>query len=270
MSDKIQGKFYPLQNEEVVKIFTELTKSQASVLLYIRTLDPYGNGINIKASQIAHSLQISRNAVYEAIRVLGEKDYLMVEDIEYTMRLHHKGILNNPNSDSCQCDTQASSEDDTKISGLQQPSGDDTSNSQMKNVTSGLKSAPKTPTTKEVQAPKINKTFKEFKDSLSVEERESFEKFGLKMASDLPDPPQLPKKWIAKNWEEIRDKWLLETNKPSESQTNKWENHPQRAEWLEIINTQGYGIFVYESGDLDPERNEFLDWAMKQGLVNFA
>ncbi|MBW4600504.1 MAG: hypothetical protein KME29_13130 [Calothrix sp. FI2-JRJ7] len=266
--DKIQGKFYPLQNEEVVKIFTELTKSQASVLLYIRTLDPYGNGINIRASQIANSLKISRNAVYEAIRVLGEKHYLVVEDVEYTMRLHHKGIFNNSGCDTCQSVTRVSSGDDANIPGLQQPSEDDASNSQMKNVTSGLKSAPETPAVKETQAPKNNKTYKHFKDSLSDEERESFLKFGEEMSKQLPKPPQLITKWIAANWEEIKEKWFKSTNKPTEKQTNKWADHPNREEWLETINAKGYGIFVYESGDLDEERNQFLDWAMKQGLVN--
>lgn len=67
--DKIQGKFYPLQHEEVIKIFTELTKSQSGVLLYIQTLDPDVSGINIKANLIASALNISRNAVYEAISV---------------------------------------------------------------------------------------------------------------------------------------------------------------------------------------------------------
>ncbi|RUS93791.1 hypothetical protein DSM106972_095500 [Dulcicalothrix desertica PCC 7102] len=268
MSDKIQGKFYPLQNEEVIKIFTELTKSQASVLLYIRTLDPYGNGINIRASQIANSLKISRNAVYEAIRVLGEKDYLVIEDVEYTMRLHHKGILSNLNCDTCQSDTHVSSEDDADIPGLQQPSGDDASNSQMKSVTSGLKSAPETPAVKETQAPKNNKTYKDFEDSLSVEERESFLEFGLKMASDLPKPPQLPKKWIAKNWEEVRDKWLLSCNKPSTTQTNKWENHPSRVEWLNEINQLGAVTFMCdEDGDVDSERKEFFEWAEKANLI---
>lgn len=267
---KIQGKFYPIQLDEWGKIYAELTKSQIGVLIYTRAIDPYGNGINIKASQIANFLKISRNAVYEAVRVLCEKNYLQVEDIEYTMRLYHKGVLNNSTCDTFQCDTQVSSSDDADIPGLQQSSGDDTSNSQMKNVTSGLKSAPETPATEEVREPKNNKTYKDFQDSLSDEERESFLKFGDEMSKQLPKPPQLPSKWIAKNWEEIRDKWLQSTNKPSTTQTHKWADHPQRAEWLEIINTRGTGIFVFEDGEYSEERNEFLDWAVKENLVTYG
>lgn len=172
--DKIQGKFYPIQIDEWGRMYTELTKSQIGVLIYVRAIDPYGNGINIKANLIADFLKISRNAVYEAVRVLCEKDYLMAEGVEYTMRLYHKGILNNSNSDSCQSGTQVSFSDDSNIPGLQQLSGDDSSNFQMKNVTPRLKSAPETSSEQEVETLKINKTYTDFKDSLSEEEREFF------------------------------------------------------------------------------------------------
>ncbi|MCC5612192.1 hypothetical protein LC612_37060 [Nostoc sp. CHAB 5834] len=95
--NKIDGKFYPLQNSEWVKICKSLTKSQISVLYYLRSLDPYGNGIRIKASKIADDLGITKRAVNAAIAVL-EKDGLLpdwfekepYEDIEYQVlkRLH--------------------------------------------------------------------------------------------------------------------------------------------------------------------------------------
>lgn len=73
---KIQGKFYPLQNEEWVEVCKELTKSQLSVLYYLRSLDPYGNGIKVKASAIAEKLGITKRAVNLAIAFLVKKGYL--------------------------------------------------------------------------------------------------------------------------------------------------------------------------------------------------
>jgi predicted DNA-binding protein YlxM (UPF0122 family) len=72
----IQGKFYPMQHEEWIQMYTNLTKSQIGVLIYIRAIDPSGSVTDIKASEIADFLKISRNAVYEAIAVLVEKNFL--------------------------------------------------------------------------------------------------------------------------------------------------------------------------------------------------
>ena len=65
-----------MQNSEWVECCKNLTKSQMSVLYYLRSLDPYGNGINIRASKIADILEISKRAVNDAIAVLVEKGYL--------------------------------------------------------------------------------------------------------------------------------------------------------------------------------------------------
>lgn len=114
-----------------------------------------------------------------------------------------------------------------------------------------------------------SQTYTDFKDSLSDAERESFKKFGEEMARALPNPPQLPSKWIAKNWEEISDAWRKATGKPSTAQSNKWENHPNKQEWLQKINTLGFGAFIIENGDFDDERKEFFNWANSRGLIEY-
>ncbi|MFB2767903.1 MarR family transcriptional regulator [Pelatocladus sp. BLCC-F211] len=50
---KIQGKFYPLQHEEWLRACRELTPAQRDVLYYIRTIDPYNQGIEINCAEIA-------------------------------------------------------------------------------------------------------------------------------------------------------------------------------------------------------------------------
>jgi hypothetical protein len=50
-------------------------------------------------------------------------------------------------------------------------------------------------------------TYQTFTDSLSESEREKFLEFGLKKAAELPKPPALPKKWIERNWQELREEF---------------------------------------------------------------
>lgn len=88
---RIAGKFYPLKTSELVNIFHSLTKSQMGVLLYIRSVDPYSNGIRLKTSKIAEILDITKRAVNAAITVLQEKGYLILEDIEYSIKVNAGG-----------------------------------------------------------------------------------------------------------------------------------------------------------------------------------
>jgi hypothetical protein len=262
--DKIKGKFYPLQHEEWLKAFKELTDTEKGVLYYLRTLDPYSNGLRVRASKIASDLEISRQSVYKAFDVLEQKRYIQREDVEYTIKIVSHGLF----GDTSITGTNLSADSDSVNSSRRQSKQRDIRQSVTTSVKTAKQKAPKTPAVKETQAPKINKTFEDFKDSLSVEERESFLEFGLKMAADLPKPPQLPKKWITKNWEEVRDKWLQAGNKPSCEQTHKWADHSNREEWLNEINQLGAVSFMCDDeGNVDPERKEFFEWAEKANLI---
>jgi DNA-binding MarR family transcriptional regulator len=50
---RIQEKFYPLQHKEWLRACRELTPVQLAVLYYIRTIDPYDQGIEINCAEIA-------------------------------------------------------------------------------------------------------------------------------------------------------------------------------------------------------------------------
>jgi DNA-binding MarR family transcriptional regulator len=78
---KIQEKFYPLQHEEWLRACQELKPAQKDVLYYIRTLDPYNQGIEINCANIARSLSTSERAVHRqtvshALKELVAKGYL--------------------------------------------------------------------------------------------------------------------------------------------------------------------------------------------------
>ena len=130
---KIQGKFYPLQNSEWVEVCRNLTKSQISILYYLRSLDPYSNGIKVKASKIAKELGISRKTVYEAIAVLESKKYLDLEDINYSVKVSAKG---------CLCDLHPTDTCDSFSTGTQVLPPGDSCHAQVTPVTSGLQDSP--------------------------------------------------------------------------------------------------------------------------------
>jgi hypothetical protein len=80
-NQKIQGKFYPLQHEEWLRACRELTPAQRDVLYYIRTIDPYNQGVDINCAEIACQLSgseriVHRQTVSRALKELVAKKYL--------------------------------------------------------------------------------------------------------------------------------------------------------------------------------------------------
>jgi hypothetical protein len=106
-----------------------------------------------------------------------------------------------------------------------------------------------------------------FINSLSKSERENFEKFALDKANRLPNAPTLPQRWIEVHFEELRSQWEKSQGKVSTTQATKWENHPQREEWLNKIRTMGYVAFYFEDKAQEKERRSFYKWADSNNLI---
>ncbi len=195
-STKIQGKFYPLQHEEWLRAYKELTDSQRGVLYYLRSLDPYSNGLRIRASKIARDLGISRQTVYKAIDVLEQKGYINKQDVEYTLKIQSKGFL----CDSYSTATQLSSEGDSCKS-----------EATVVSVERQLQS--ESLTQQELQSSKINKTYSDFINTLSEEERANFLEFCEEKTKNLS--------------QEVNDieAWLAHTNKAGK---NRWEVYHEK------------------------------------------
>ncbi|WP_196511573.1 hypothetical protein [Nostoc sp. NZL] len=112
-----------------------------------------------------------------------------------------------------------------------------------------------------------------FINSLSDGERESFLNFGLEKAQKLPKAPELPEAWVKRHWEEIRGEWeknLRKQGKTSQAENRRWEDDPRTQEWVNQIIESGFLAFIYESGDQNPERQEFFDWARCSGVLDKA
>ncbi|WP_414553052.1 hypothetical protein [Anabaena sp. CCY 0017] len=263
-------KFYPLELDEWLSACKDLTKSQLSILYYLRTVDPYSNGLKIKASVIAEELGISRKTVYESISVLKQKAYIELEDAEYILKVIPKG---------CKYDTFHSVTDlsppgncchpqvTVVTPGLHDSPPGNKIHPQVTVVTPGLQSPPETIKQQAFQNPKINKEFKDFKDSLSKSQRESFLKFGLEKAQKLPHPPELPHKWIEAHWQEISAEWMKVQGRSPGVEQQQWQNHPCRNEWIEKIRSLGQFGFYAENRQEEKERREFFKWADANNLI---
>ena len=95
---KIQGKFYPLKSEEWLQSINQLTHSELKVLYYVRSLDPYNNGINLTPAQIARDLstdkiKMHRSTVGRALKSLDRKGFINMELLQVRVKINPKGFL---------------------------------------------------------------------------------------------------------------------------------------------------------------------------------
>ncbi len=204
MTQKIEGKFYPLQHDEWVRACQELTPAQRDVLYFIRTLDPYSNGLDINTAEIARQLstktkKVHRQTVSRALKELDSRGFIDLELLMVKVAVKPKGVW---------CDDTPGCDDTPKVSGdthadrhaptriVTHPRGSSRTQRQLEALPD-----------KDSVSLRSNKTYKTYIDSLSKSEREKFLEFGLKKAAELPKPPALPKKWIERNWQELREEF---------------------------------------------------------------
>jgi hypothetical protein len=236
---KIQGKFYPLQHDEWLRACRELTPAQRDVLYFVRTLDPYGDGLEISIAEIARQLStdkrtVHRSTVSRALKELDAKGFIDMELLMVRLNIKAKGVhccdseaytlpFGNASGvrDATLRATQGASE--TTVLPTDNKRDHDatvlpTDNKRDHDATSVImtqqarsprnKRKPEASPNKDANSLRLNKTYKDYIDSLSPNQREKFLKFGLRKAAELPKPPTLPKKWIERNWEELREEFF--------------------------------------------------------------
>jgi hypothetical protein len=106
---KISGKFYPLQHQEWLRACQELKPSERDVLYYLRTFDPYDNGIKINCAEVARQLStkdktVHRQTVSRALKALDSKGFIDLELIQVEVKVNPKGYwcVNDKTSNSQQ------------------------------------------------------------------------------------------------------------------------------------------------------------------------
>ena len=102
----------------------------------------------------------------------------------------------------------------------------------------------------------LTDSYQFFSNSLSEDERENFIEFGKKKAAQLPKAPELPLKWIEKNFDELRLLWYKSTGKVSPAQNTKWESDPRTRDWLSIIEKTANPLEFAT----DKEKQDFVRW----------
>ena len=242
---KIQGKFYPLTPELAKKLReAKLTAAEWRFWAYLVEIDPYGDRYHdLSPLNIQTECEMSKPTYYRAkakFQDLGLFDFQ-----EEKVSFRNLTGVSKMRLEPQKRDSKSQKRD---------------SKSQKRENESSKPSS-----VKDSSAPKTNKTYKDFKDSLSLDQREKFLEFGLKKAEELPKLPTLPQKWVERNWQELAIEF-----KKSNSTTVKtdWSQHPQRNEWIEQIR-QGRPRFIALGGPEEERevRHQFAEWAEANNLV---
>ncbi|MCC5640862.1 MarR family transcriptional regulator [Nostoc sp. CHAB 5844] len=257
---KIQGKFYPLQHEEWLRACRELTPAQRDVLYYLRTLDPYSSGMEVSPARIAKDLStpekpVHRSTVGRALKALDEKGFVDMELLKVKVHVLTKGL--HCCDEATSCSETTSCDEATLLPDGNKRDRDATSAIATQQARSLRNKRPsEAAPDKDSSTPKINKTYLDFLDSLSQDQREDFLKFGENKAAKLPSPPQLPQRWVETNWQELSAQWYKSKGQTPPTQNSKWENDPRRGDWLAIIEeTANPAAFA-----TDKEKQQFVKW----------
>ena len=224
---KIQGKFYPLKSSEWIDSITQLTHSELKILYYVRSLDPYNNGIDLSASQIARDLSTDKNKMHRstvgrALKSLDRKGFINMELIKVRIKVNPRGFLTDREAEP-EPDLKPKSEAKNDVVATQ-PCCDHATDvvTTQQNVQPRNKecahatgSAPtqqskaETQSQQQVQEPKIFKTYTDFKDSLSEGERENFLEFVRKKAENLEKPINDLEAWLASKTRAKENRWEI-------------------------------------------------------------
>ncbi|MHC5673596.1 helix-turn-helix domain-containing protein [Nostoc sp.] len=256
---------YPLTHDEFLRLNAELKDAELRVYLYLMTLNPFPNSVmEIDTAQLSERLGITRRTVQRAVKQLQELQLIEIEITKFKYKKAVHGASSRLGSDDTQIvssdiriangDTQIVSSDIRIANGDTQIVSSDIriANGDTQIATTPLKPLPNN----DSSSPHINKINKTYLNSLSDSERESFLDFGKKKAAQLPNPPQLPQRWIEKNFDELRSQWYKSKGQSSPAQSAKWETDPRTRDWLAIIEETGNPLQFAS----DKEKIEFVKW----------
>lgn len=214
---KVQGKFYPLQHQEFLKLNQLLTQSELAVYLWLKTNDPFGSKfVEADTQKIAEDLGITRRSVQRALVRLQQEELIELVISKFKYRLKSKSAHQNENSSEIKDDSQVTtsgSPDDSKIvpttSVSLQRHQDRSNDNKIVSTTSVSPSSSETDLEQGFQIPKISKTYIDFKRSLSEEESENFFKFVKEEAKNLNRPINDLEAWLASKTKAGQNRWSV-------------------------------------------------------------
>lgn len=277
MPQKVDGKFYPLEISEWGKACRELTKAQLGVLLYIRCVDPFNDGYKLCAPDIAKEVGISRQAVYKAITVLLEKELIQQEESRYGTKILGLGYWHRNQrggtKPSKSTDTETvidtvttvSTENDSSVNvGRQLSTGGDTCKPQATVVNIGRQTKSKTQSEQVSQVSHTLQTYSDLINTLSDSEREEFESY---VEKDYGEPIKDYNAFLhgdnLTNW---WHKFVKATGRVN------WKAYPKYEECVAYLRLEGHQMFILvgDFGLTRKQREQFVEWAMKNNLLEVA
>ncbi|MCC5667820.1 helix-turn-helix domain-containing protein [Nostoc sp. CHAB 5784] len=275
-------KFYKLSEADLPLIFS-LSESEIKVWCWLSVHLPFDNSraLEIDTSQLAEEIGISRRSVQRALKTIQENE---VFEVEFTKaKVKRKAQSAVLTASAVRVVSPIGEEQLCKRTSQMSPSVTDVAEaSQMspkrhrcrRSVTDVAEASQMSSTQAEthtVQAfenSKINKTYSDFKDSLSEQEREDFLKFGEQKAAQLKNPPiQLPRKWIKENWEELADQWFQTRDEKNQKYNFAAYSEPQHQMWYGQLQALVCG--ATQSGD-SPRLEQFLKDDFYSSWLNWA
>ena len=235
-NSKIQGRFYPLKHEEWLKACRELTPAQRDVLYYIRTIDPYNQGIDINAAEVARQLSaperiVHRQTVSRALKELDAKGFIDLELLQVRTKVKPKGLWCNDTPEIIEdtdgvmmhprCDDAPMVCEDTD-GVMMYPRCDDAPSA----IATHHAGSPRTTmdhdapcaiathhaeaeslVEREFQNPKINKNYLDLIKTLSEDERANFLEFCEEKTKNLSQPVNDIEAWLAHKNKAGRNRW---------------------------------------------------------------
>lgn len=236
--EKIGVQFYRLTKEEIKQWYRDKLLSTAGYLLAIKkvTKMPGSSLVIPNVLQFCREWEISKSAFYRAVNELRQKGYMDWEATHGIILKETKKVVDFPSEEKeqkeekCPTDGTVSQERDEKEVSHERDGDsherDDVSHERdgdshkrdgvsherdsdsHERENRGSKPAPG----KDSRTPQIITDPTDPIQTLSDRERESFLEFSRKKANQLPNPPELPLKWIEANFEELKDLWEKQTS----------------------------------------------------------
>ncbi|MDJ0689668.1 MAG: MarR family transcriptional regulator [Xenococcaceae cyanobacterium MO_188.B32] len=240
-STKIQGKFYPLQHQELLHLNQILTQSELSVYLWLKTNDPFGQKlIEADTQEIAKDLRISRRTVQRALVKLRAENLIDLVINKFKYQMKSKSTFENDDSakigEQSEVATSTSPDDIEIVSatgGSSQRQEDRLNDTHVAKVSPMSPSSPEIKSEQGFQNSKINKTYIDFKDSLSESERENFLRFVEKKIENLEKPINDLEAWLASKTKAKQNRWEVyyQTYQQEEKQkvTESFQNFDSQA-----------------------------------------
>lgn len=246
----------------------KLSGAEYDLWLYLWELDPFGDRwVEIPPpSEIAKHLNVDRRTVQRASSALQEFGLFEFEIKKW--RIKNTTVSTKTNSTSGDKNVRSRTILSTNGSKCRISDQNVQNGANLPNNGSKCRDRISKPLPVKDSSPlQTIQTYTDFIQTLSDSERESFLKVGLQKAARMPIPPELPQKWIEANFEEVAKDWAKQHKVTFDNP--RWENHPERQEWLQKIHSMGYASFIYEGDALNKERLDFYKWAESKKLINW-